>query len=61
MSFKPVTMRLVLDTQVVSFYPKTAIEKQQQILMALNKTLKECGMDAEFLVGATKLSIEEQP
>ena len=27
MSFKPVTMRLVLDTQVVSFYPKTAIEK----------------------------------
>lgn len=60
MNFEPVTLKLVLDVQIVTFYPKQVIEKQRSILVSLDKILKERSADAEFLVGATRLTIEEK-
>jgi hypothetical protein len=60
MSLQPVSMRLVLDAQIVSFHPKTAIEKQQHILATLNTALKKCGAEVTFIVGDVKLIIERE-
>lgn len=61
MSFNPVNLRILLDVQLVTFYPKQVVEHQQEILIALNRVLKDCAIEGEFLVGATKLFIEEKP
>jgi hypothetical protein len=60
MTFEPVTMKLKLDVQIVTFYPNQVQEKQRLILTTLDKTLRERGADADFLVGATTLTIVEE-
>jgi hypothetical protein len=62
MTFEPVTMKLKLDVQIVTFYPNQVLEKQRLILTALDKTLRERAANTDFLVGATTLTIvEEKP
>lgn len=59
MSFEPVNMRLVVDAQIVTFYSKSVHENIAQLRLAIDKVLKEGGVKYEFLVGATRITLEE--
>ena len=60
MSFETVNLRLVVDAQIVTFYPKSVHENITQLRLAIDKVLKEEGAKYDFLVGATRITLEEK-
>lgn len=60
MSFEPVNMRLFIEAQIVTFYPKSVHENIARLRLAIDKALKEEGVKHDFLVGATRITLEEK-
>jgi iron-sulfur cluster repair protein YtfE (RIC family) len=58
MSFEPVKMKLLIEAQIVTFFPQTTQENLNHLRQVLDKVLKEHGAKQDFLVGHTRVNLE---
>ena len=58
-AFEAVEMEVIVRTKIVSYYPKSVVENQVQLMRKINEALGSAGKDMYFLASPVSLTIAQ--